>query len=88
MANNNPSQLLPSELINRCIGSKKWVIMGGDKELMGTLRGFNVFINMVLEGITKYEITVEGIRIAKLDQILLNGNNIAILVLGGSPELE
>ncbi|MCD7460406.1 secondary alcohol dehydrogenase (SADH1) [Datura stramonium] len=30
----------------------------------------------------------EGRRITKLDQILLNGNNIAILVPGGSPPDE
>ncbi|KAM1005565.1 hypothetical protein ACFX2A_002410 [Malus domestica] len=53
MAANNPSQLLPSELINRCIGSKMWVIMKGDKELVGTLRGFNVYVNMVLEDVTE-----------------------------------
>ncbi|KAK9282517.1 hypothetical protein L1049_005437 [Liquidambar formosana] len=34
------------------------------------------------------EITSEGRRITKLDQILLNGNNIAILVPGGSPDPE
>ncbi|XP_039154843.1 sm-like protein LSM5 isoform X2 [Eucalyptus grandis] len=78
---NNPSQLLPS-------GSKIWVIMKGDKELVGTLRGFDVYVNMVLEDVTEYEITSEGRRITKLDQILLNGNNIAILVPGGSPDLE
>ncbi|KAG6517311.1 hypothetical protein ZIOFF_020696 [Zingiber officinale] len=75
----NPSQLLPSELIDRCIGSKIWVIMKGDKELVGTLRGFDVYVNMVLEDVTEYEITSEGRRITKLDQILLNGNNIAIV---------
>ncbi|KAG7036265.1 Sm-like protein LSM5, partial [Cucurbita argyrosperma subsp. argyrosperma] len=85
---NNPSQLLPSELIDRCIGSKIWVIMKGDKELVGTLRGFDVYVNMVLEDVTEYEITAEGRRITKLDQILLNGNNIAILVPGGSPDPE
>ncbi|KAH6768392.1 Chalcone and stilbene synthase family protein [Perilla frutescens var. frutescens] len=78
MSSNNPSQLLPSELIDRCIGSKIWVIMKGDKELVGTLRGFDVYVNMVLEDVTEYEITSEGRRITKLDQILLNGNNIAI----------
>ncbi|KAF5458251.1 hypothetical protein F2P56_022293, partial [Juglans regia] len=88
MAANNPSQLLPSELIDRCIGSKIWVIMKGDKELVGTLRGFDVYVNMVLEDVTEYEITAEGRRITKLDQILLNGNNIAILVPGGSPDPE
>ncbi|KAG6420018.1 hypothetical protein SASPL_116532 [Salvia splendens] len=80
MSSNNPSQLLPSELIDRCIGSKIWVIMKGDKELVGTLRGFDVYVNMVLEDVTEYEITSEGRRITKLDQILLNGNNIAIHV--------
>jgi len=34
----NPSHLLPSELIDRCIGSKMWVLMRGDKEIVGTLR--------------------------------------------------
>ncbi|RXH98097.1 hypothetical protein DVH24_010422 [Malus domestica] len=67
------------QLIDRCIGSKIWVIMKGDKELVGTLRGFDVYVNMVLEDVTEYEITPEGRRITKLDQILLNGNNIAIL---------
>tara|TARA_B110001452_G_scaffold233811_1_gene211789 strand:+ start:327 stop:539 length:213 start_codon:yes stop_codon:yes gene_type:complete len=31
------------------------------------------------------EITSEGKRITKLDQILLNGNNVALLVPGGDP---
>ncbi|KAI3899716.1 hypothetical protein MKW92_022140 [Papaver armeniacum] len=63
----NPSQLLPSELIDRCIGSKIWVIMKVTRSC---------------------EITAEGRRVTKLDQILLNGNNIAILVPGGSPDPE
>ncbi|GAB2214533.1 hypothetical protein Droror1_Dr00018884 [Drosera rotundifolia] len=67
-----------TELIDRCVGSKIWVIMKGDKELVGTLKGFDVYVNMVLEDVTEYEITTEGRRITKLDQILLNGNNIAI----------
>lgn len=59
----NPSHLLPSELIDRCVGSKIWVIMRGDKELVGTLRGFDVFVNMVLEDVTEYEITPEGKKV-------------------------
>ncbi|KAG2316465.1 hypothetical protein Bca52824_019587 [Brassica carinata] len=86
MASNNPSQLLPSELIDRCIGSKIWVIMKGDKELVGVLKGFDVYVNMVLEDVTEYEITAVGRRVTKLDQILLDGHNIAILVPGGAPE--
>ncbi|KAJ8748090.1 hypothetical protein K2173_004093 [Erythroxylum novogranatense] len=45
----NRSQLLPSESIDRCIGSKIWVIMKGDKEFVGTLRDFDVYVNMVLK---------------------------------------
>ena len=42
-----------TELIDRCVGSKIWVIMKGDKELVGTLRGFDVYVNMVLEDVTE-----------------------------------
>ena len=34
----NASQILPSELIDRCIGSKIWVLKRGDKEIVGILR--------------------------------------------------
>ena len=57
-----------------------WVIMRGDKELVGTLRGFDDYVNMVLEDVTEYEITSEGKRVTKLDQILLNGNNVALVI--------
>ena len=77
---------MPSELIDRCIGSKIWVVMKGDKELVGTLRGFDVFVNMVLEDVTEYENSPEGVKTTQMDQILLNGNNIAVLVPGGRPE--
>ncbi|KIZ06653.1 hypothetical protein MNEG_1305 [Monoraphidium neglectum] len=82
----NPSHLLPSELIDRCIGSRIWVIMKGDKEIVGTLRGFDVYVNMVLEDVAEIEITPEGRIINRLDTILLNGNNIAVLVPGGQPD--
>ena len=32
----NPSHVMPSELIDKCINSKIWVIMKGDKELVIT----------------------------------------------------
>mmetsp|Transcript_12507 Transcript_12507/g.15523 ORF Transcript_12507/g.15523 Transcript_12507/m.15523 type:complete len:84 (+) Transcript_12507:215-466(+) len=79
-------RVLPLELIDKCIGSRIWVIMKGDKELVGTLTGFDDFVNMVMEDVVEYEMTPEGKRKNKLDQILLNGNNICILVPGGSPE--
>eukprot|EP01097_Dermamoeba_algensis_P005033 TRINITY_DN320_c0_g1_i4.p1 TRINITY_DN320_c0_g1~~TRINITY_DN320_c0_g1_i4.p1 ORF type:complete len:114 (+),score=20.65 TRINITY_DN320_c0_g1_i4:31-372(+) len=77
------SQFWPLELIDKCIGSKIWIIMKGDKELVGILRGFDDYVNMVLEDVTEYEVTPEGVKTTKLDQILLNGNNICLLVPGG-----
>jgi U6 snRNA-associated Sm-like protein LSm5 len=92
--------------VDRCIGSRIHIIMKGDKELVGTLRGFDDYVNMVLEDVTELcgskalyghplhccfyalhgvnsEFLPEGKKITKLDQILLNGNNIALLVPGG-----
>jgi len=88
LPDNNPTVSLhcPCVICCRCIGSQIWVIMKGDKEIIGTLRGFDVYVNMVLEDVQEIEITPEGKRITKLDQILLNGNNIAVLVPGGKPE--
>ncbi|EDL81541.1 rCG64141 [Rattus norvegicus] len=87
----NLSQLLPLELVDKCIGSRIPIVMKSDKEIVeivGTLLGFDDFVNMVLEDVTEFEITPEGRRITKLDQILLNGNNITMLVPGGEgPEV-
>lgn len=53
--------------------------MKNDKEIFGTLLGFDDFVNMLLEDVTEYETTPEGRRVTKLDQILLNGNNITMV---------
>ncbi|CAH0701158.1 unnamed protein product [Spodoptera exigua] len=79
----NPNTLLPLELVDKCIGSRIHIIMKNDKEMVGTLQGFDDFVNMLLDDVTEYESTPEGRKITKLDQILLNGNNIAMLVPGG-----
>ncbi|KRX73556.1 U6 snRNA-associated Sm-like protein LSm5 [Trichinella sp. T6] len=85
----NPSTLLPLELIDKCIGSKLWIVMKGNKELVGTLLGFDDYVNIVLEDVIEYETTTEGKRITRLDQILLNGTHIAMLIPGGEgPELK
>jgi len=57
--------------------------MKSEKEFTGTLLGFDDYVNMVLEDVTEYENTAEGRKTAKLDQILLNGNNICMLIPGG-----
>jgi U6 snRNA-associated Sm-like protein LSm5 len=40
---------------------------------------------MVLEDVIEYEFTKEGRRETALDQILLNGSHICLLVPGGEP---
>merc|ERR1712042_168601 len=77
------SQLMPLELVDKCIGSRIHIIMRNDKEITGTLLGFDDFVNMVLQEVTEFETTPEGKKITKLEQILLNGNNITMLVPGG-----
>ncbi|KAJ2059069.1 RNA-binding protein lsm5 [Coemansia sp. S155-1] len=76
-------QLLPLELIDKCIGSRIWVMMKSEKEFVGTLLGFDDYVNMVLEDVTEYETTGATKKVNQLDQILLNGNNICMLVPGG-----
>ena len=57
--------------------------MNSKKEFVGTLRGFDDFVNMVLEDVTEYEVAADGTKVTtKLDQILLNGNYVAMLVPG------
>ncbi|KAG1147281.1 hypothetical protein G6F37_006181 [Rhizopus arrhizus] len=72
------------ELIDKCIGSNIWVVMKSEKEFTGKLLGFDDYVNMVLEDVTEYENTKEGYKTQKLEQILLNGNNICALIPGGT----
>lgn len=53
--------------------------MKNDKEIVGTLLGFDDFVNMLLEDVTESEATPEGRRVTKLDMILLNGSNITMV---------
>lgn len=47
------NELLPLELVDKCMGSKILIIMKGDKEIIGTLRGIDEFVNLVLEEVTE-----------------------------------
>jgi U6 snRNA-associated Sm-like protein LSm5 len=74
-------KLNPLAMLDAAVGDQLWIIMKGDKELVGTLRGFDNYVNMVLENVTEYE-TQQGETTKKtqLDKILLNGNNIVMLI--------
>ncbi|KAI8891797.1 like-Sm ribonucleoprotein [Globomyces pollinis-pini] len=82
------SQLLPLELIDKCIGSQIWVKMKSESEFTGTLLGFDDFVNMVLSNVTQYERTADGTKETQLDTLLLNGTNIAMLIPGGEGPLS
>ena len=61
--------------------------MKSDKEFVGTLRGFDEFVNIILEDVSEYTPAADGSKaVHKIDQMLLNGNNVAALVPGSSPE--
>ena len=82
---------LPLELIDKCVGSRLWVVMKGEREFVGTLRGFDEFVNMVLDDVTEYEAragagTARAVPIGRLDSLLLNGAGVVALVPGSSPE--
>jgi hypothetical protein len=54
------------------------------QELVGTLRGFDAFVNMVLDDVE--ETGPDGVPApGRIPSLLLNGNNIAVLVPGGKP---
>uniref|UniRef100_A0A2K5YVS3 LSM5 homolog, U6 small nuclear RNA and mRNA degradation associated n=1 Tax=Mandrillus leucophaeus TaxID=9568 RepID=A0A2K5YVS3_MANLE len=54
-ATTNPSQLLPLELMDKCIGSRIHIVMKSDKEIVGTLLGFDDFMSLSLKSHHKEE---------------------------------
>ncbi|TRY50255.1 Sm-like protein LSm5 [Cryptosporidium tyzzeri] len=90
--------ILPLALIDKCIGNRIYVVMKGDKEFSGVLRGFDEYVNMVLDDVQEYgfkadeEDISEGnkklkrVMVNRLETILLSGNNVAMLVPGGDPD--
>jgi U6 snRNA-associated Sm-like protein LSm5 len=39
------AQLLPLELIDKCIGSQLWILLKSEKEVVGTLSGFDDYVS-------------------------------------------
>lgn len=38
---------LPLEVLDKCVGHKIWILMKTDIEFVGTLQGFDDFVNLV-----------------------------------------
>jgi len=95
------AQVLPLAVIDQCVGGRVLVVMKSNKEVEGTLLGLDEFVNLVLEDVVEYESptnnavgnvngNVDGskvVEVARRTQLLLNGNNIAMLVPGGRQTL-
>ncbi|RKP09062.1 LSM-domain-containing protein [Thamnocephalis sphaerospora] len=78
------TNVLRAELIDKCIGSRLWVVMKDEKEFVGTLEGFDDYVNMLLRDVTEYDTDADGeVRTNKVERLLLNGNNICMLIPGG-----
>jgi U6 snRNA-associated Sm-like protein LSm5 len=81
------SLIQPLALIDKCINARIWVLMRGDTEFTGILKGFDDFVNLVLEDVEEHKYDENGLRHStKLESsILLNGNAVTCLVPGASP---
>mmetsp|Transcript_2444 Transcript_2444/g.3653 ORF Transcript_2444/g.3653 Transcript_2444/m.3653 type:complete len:95 (-) Transcript_2444:591-875(-) len=81
------SRILPLELIDKAIGSNIWILMRGQTEIVGLLRGFDDYVNLVLDDAVEYSPdprTGEIVKTELKSEILLNGNHVAVLVPGGT----
>ena len=86
--------ILPLEVIDKCIGRKLWIIMKNEKEFYGTLRGFDEYLNMILDDVKEFklEITTDPEQtgkskeartlVCKVNSMLLNGAHVCMMVPG------
>lgn len=62
--------------------------MRGSKEVVGTLRGFDDYVNLVLDDAIEFSLDPDDktkvVKTPLNTEILLNGNQIAVLVPGGT----
>jgi len=62
--------------------------MRGQTEIVGTLRGFDDYVNLVLDDAVEYSPDPrnnnEIVKTELQSEILLNGNHVAVLVPGGT----
>lgn len=76
------------ELLDKSIGSKIWVIMKSGSEFVGSLVGFDDYVNMVLKDVEEFERIGDVYVGAKIGTILLNGNGINMMIPGGEGPLK
>ncbi len=76
---------LPMEVLDKCIGQQVWIIMKGDSEYSGQLRGFDKQFHLILDNAKEYKLAGAGAArtlVNTLPSLMLNGHHIAMLVPG------
>jgi U6 snRNA-associated Sm-like protein LSm5 len=59
-------RLLPLEVIDQAIGSKIWILLRGQKEVVGILRGFDDYVSAFFERLNRHlcvSLTPNGSRL-------------------------
>ena len=80
--------VLPLEVVDKCIGNKVWILMQNDREFYGTLRGFDEYMNIVLDSVKEYKDAGHGGRRtleSQVESMLLNGAHISMIIPGDQP---
>jgi U6 snRNA-associated Sm-like protein LSm5 len=83
--------ILPLEVVDKCIGRQLWVIMKGEKEFYGKLRGFDEYLNMIMDDVKEFAFSGTGRErqlLSRHKNMLLNGAHICMIVPGENSTLE
>lgn len=77
--------VLPLEVVDKCQGHRVWLLMQGDREYYGLLRGFDEYLNMVLDDVSEYSFAGAGgkrLLEGRHESILLNGAHVCMIIPG------
>ena len=77
--------ILPLEVIDKCIGRHIWILMKGEKEFYGRLKGFDDYLNMIMEDVKEFALSGAGKTrqlVSKHRNMLLNGAHICMMIPG------
>lgn len=77
------ADILPLEVIDRTVNSRVHIVLQNNRELVGILRGFDDFVNVILEDSIEYLVDDNFVArevMTHNGRMLLSGNNITMLI--------